>query len=81
MASLDAVTTELVGIAAAVAGHCQPCLEYHVAEARKLGAGDDQIQEAVKLAEAVSRSGDKHMHEFAVQTIQVTPGRNPGRRE
>jgi len=77
MASLDAVTTELIGIAAAVAGHCQPCLEYHLAEARKLGVGDDQIQEAVKLAEAVSRSGDKHMRDFALRSIRVAAAARP----
>lgn len=71
MASLDTVTTELIGIAAAVAGHCQPCLECHLAEARRLGAGEEQIQEAVKLAEAVSRAGDKHMREFARRNTQA----------
>ena len=77
MASLDAATTELVGIAASVAGHCQPCLEYHLAEARKLGVGDDQIQEAVKLAEAVSRSGDKHMRDFARRSMRVAAAARP----
>jgi AhpD family alkylhydroperoxidase len=70
MASLDAVMTESIGIAAAVAGHCRPCLEYHLAEARGLGVSDDQIREAVKLAEAISRSGDRRMHEFAQKAIK-----------
>jgi len=65
MKVLDAVTKELVGVAAAVAGHCQPCLEYHLAEARKLGVSEDEIRAAVKLAQAVRRSGDRHMDEFA----------------
>jgi len=77
MASLDVVTTELVGIAAAVAGHCQPCLEYHLAEARQLGVDEDQIQEAVKLAEAVSRSGDKHMRDFARKTMRLPAAARP----
>jgi len=77
MASLDAVTTELVGIAAAVAGHCQPCLEYHLAEARQLGVSEDQIQQAVKLAEAVSRSGDKHMRDFARKTMRLPAAARP----
>jgi AhpD family alkylhydroperoxidase len=77
MASLDVVTTELVGIAAAVAGHCQPCLEYHLAEARQLGVDEDQIQEAVKLAEAVSRAGDKHMRDFARKTMRLPAAARP----
>jgi len=52
------------------APHCGPCLEYHLAEARGLGVSDDQIREAVKLAEAISRSGDRRMHEFAQKAIK-----------
>ena len=33
---MDAKTKELVGIAAAVAGHCQKCFAYHYNEAKKL---------------------------------------------
>jgi len=77
MASLDVATTELIGIAAAVAGHCQPCLEYHLAEARHLGVGEDQIQEAVKLAEAVSRAGDRHMHDFTRKTMRLPAAARP----
>lgn len=75
MELLDAVTKELVGVAASVAGHCQPCLEYHLAEARRLGATEDQIQDAVKLAEAVSRAGDRHMHAFARKSMQAAAAR------
>jgi len=75
MAALDATAQELIGIAAAVAGHCRPCLEYHLAEARGLGVSDDQIREAVKLAEAISRSGDRRMHEFAEGDQGRTGGR------
>jgi AhpD family alkylhydroperoxidase len=58
------MTTELVGIAAAVAGHCEPCFVYHYNEALNLGIPFVAIEEAVSLARAVRQAGQKHMEEF-----------------
>jgi len=62
---LDPITNELVGIAAAVAGHCEPCFNYHYNEALNLGIPFVAIEEAVNLARAVRRAGQMHMEEFA----------------
>jgi AhpD family alkylhydroperoxidase len=62
---LDPITTELVGIAAAVAGHCEPCFTYHYNEALNLGVPFVAIEEAVNLARSVRQAGQKHMEEFA----------------
>jgi AhpD family alkylhydroperoxidase len=67
--SLDPMTTELVGIAAAVAGHCEPCFVYHYNEALNLGIPFVAIEEAVNLAGAVHRAGQKHMEEFATRRM------------
>ncbi|MFN2238912.1 MAG: carboxymuconolactone decarboxylase family protein [Thermoanaerobaculia bacterium] len=64
---LDRRTTELVGIAAAVAGHCQPCFDYHYATALEAGVTREEIQAAVKLARAVRAAGDRHMDEHVNQ--------------
>jgi AhpD family alkylhydroperoxidase len=37
MEILDPKTKEFIGIAAAVAGLCQPCFDYHFGEAQKYG--------------------------------------------
>lgn len=63
--TLDAWTKELVAIAAAVAGKCQPCFAYHFKQARELGIGMDLIREAVRMAKEIRASGDKHMDGFA----------------
>jgi len=68
-AQMDPKTTELVGIAAAVAGHCQPCFAYHYREAVRLGVSVEEIQAAVELARAVRGSGDRHMDEFAMRQM------------
>ena len=62
---MNAATKELVAIAAAVAGKCQPCFVYHYKQAREEGIGEDLIREAIQLAKDIRASGDKHMDEFA----------------
>jgi AhpD family alkylhydroperoxidase len=66
---MNTETKELVAIAAAVAGKCQPCFAYHYKQAREQGIGEDLIREAVQLAKDIRASGDKHMDEFAERRI------------
>ncbi len=62
---MDEKTMELVGIAAAIAGHCQPCFHYHYQKVRELGISAEDIDKTIDLALRISASGDSHMHEFA----------------
>lgn len=53
---MDALTTrerELVALGAALGSNCVPCIEYHVPEARKAGLTDQQIREAIRLADKI----------------------------
>lgn len=68
-APLEPGTRELVGIAAAVAGHCQPCFTYHYREALSAGVTAEAIQAAIELARAVRSAGDRHMDEFVVRRM------------
>lgn len=63
--ALDPRTTELVGIAAAIAGHCQPCFDFHYKKALELGVSPEEIRAAVTLARAVRAAGDRHLDEHA----------------
>ncbi len=58
-----------MGIAAAIAGHCQPCFAYHYKEALRLGVAEKSIRAAVDLARAVRQAADKHMDEFAARRM------------
>jgi AhpD family alkylhydroperoxidase len=58
-------TKEIAAIAASVAGHCQPCLKHHMEKARLLGIPEEDIQGAIRLAQAISGKGDERMQEFA----------------
>lgn len=64
---LDPKTKEFIGIAAAVAGHCQPCFDYHFAEAKKLGITLEEVKATVKIAQAVRQAGDSNMDKY-IQT-------------
>ncbi|MCP8306403.1 MAG: carboxymuconolactone decarboxylase family protein [archaeon] len=65
---LDPKTKELVAIAAAVAGLCQPCFDHHLAKAKKLGINEIEIREAIKISQTVRKRGNELMDEF-IETI------------
>lgn len=46
---------EFVALGAALGSNCKPCVEHHVAEARKAGLSDAQISAAIQLADAVRK--------------------------
>jgi len=66
---MDKKTFELVGIAASVAGHCQPCLRYHMRAAKKLGIEKKDVRATVALAKAISKAGDESMSELANKLV------------
>jgi AhpD family alkylhydroperoxidase len=61
---MDDQTKELIAIGASVTANCQPCLEYHLAEAKKLGAGDEDIQEAIETGQLVKKGAIRKFNEF-----------------
>ena len=71
---IKAETKELVAIAAAVAGKCQPCFAHHFKQAQQLGIPQEQIEEAVQLAKDIRASGDRHMDGYAEQSM-IQPNR------
>lgn len=71
---MDEKTKELVGIAASIAAHCQPCFFYHLKKAEKLQIPLEDIREAIDLAIAISQSGDKNMVEFAERRLKKDTG-------
>lgn len=68
---LDPKTTELIAIAASVVAKCQPCLDYHSEEARKAGATDSDIRNAVNIARMVRRAGDENMDKYADERLNT----------
>lgn len=62
---MDTQTKELIAIGASVTAHCVPSLRYHLHEARKAGAHEDQIETAVKVGRMVRKGAAEKWDEEA----------------
>lgn len=62
---IDNKTKELVAIGASVTANCQPCLQYHLAEARRFGAGEQEIADAIEVGKQVRRGASAKMDAFS----------------
>lgn len=52
--ALDRKTKELIGLSVSLAVGCRPCFELHTNKARRAGATDQEIREAVAVAEVIA---------------------------
>jgi len=60
---------ELVAVAAAIAANCEPCLDRHVAAARRLGVADADIRRAVATATKVKDTPARAMSGHADELL------------
>ena len=67
---------ELIAIGASIAGHCQPCLTYHVAQARTMGIADHDIGDAIAVGHMVEKGAMAAMHEFEKDVIRTPKQQN-----
>jgi len=51
---LSIKTKELIAIAVSLGAGCEPCYETHLEKAKKLGNTDEEIREAIAVAELVA---------------------------
>lgn len=52
---MDERTKELIAIGASAAVNCHPCLDYHLAECRRIGIEGEEIRTAIEVGMAVNR--------------------------
>lgn len=74
----DEKTKELIAIGASITANCHPCLDYHVAKARELGIGNDEISQAIEVGKQVRRGASAKTDRLAAehvgcQTAQTSP--------
>lgn len=60
---------ELVALGAAMGSNCIPCIEHHIPEARKSGLSDEQIKEAIELADKVRQVPARKVLKAAQQQL------------
>lgn len=56
---------EMVALGAAYALHCRPCMEYHKQQAIEAGLTQEEMQAAIRVADAVREGAGKKSKEFA----------------
>jgi AhpD family alkylhydroperoxidase len=71
MEILDPKSREFIGIAAAVAGLCQPCFDYHFTEAQKLGITLEEIRATVRLAQTIRQAGKGNMDKYIQAKLEI----------
>ena len=74
MEILDPKTREFIGIAAAVAGLCQPCFDFHFAEAQKLGITLEEIRATVRFAQSIRQAGKGNMDKYIQAKLEIQGG-------
>jgi len=65
--NLDTRMKALIAVGASVTANCQPCLQYHVSNAREAGADDEDIVMAIAVAKAVRKGASAKMDDFAAR--------------
>ncbi len=68
---MDEKMKELIALGASVGAHCQPCLTYHVAKAKELGIGEDEIREAIAVGHMVEKGAMSAMRQFSAGIFDV----------
>lgn len=66
--TFDKRTVELIVLGASVAANCQPCLQFHINEALKVGITQPEIQAAIQVGKTV-RKGAAHKMDQLISTI------------
>ena len=63
----------LVALGAAIASNCVPCVEYHIPGARRVGLSDDEIDQALAIADKVRQVPARAVLEAALARIEASP--------
>ena len=68
---LDDRIKELIAVGASITANCQPCLQYHTSEARKSGADEQDVMEAIDVGKMVRRGAAAKMDKVAATLTQT----------
>jgi selenide,water dikinase len=74
--AIDARTKELINLALVLHARCQPCVRAHLAKARKMGIGQEEIDEAAWLATAMGGAPVRLFYAEALEA-ESAQARNP----
>ncbi len=70
---MDEQTKELIAIGASFTANCEPCVEYHVARARQVGASEADIRSAIGVGRMVRKGAAGRFDQF-IESSHKAPG-------
>lgn len=73
MSHLAARDRELVSLGAALASNCVPCIEHHIPQARSAGLKEEEISEAIEIADRVRQHPAYKVLEVALKLMSAGP--------
>ena len=77
MSHLTVQQSELAAIGASLASNCIPCIKYHVRKGREAGLTDEEIAEAIEVADAVRKVPARKVREAARASLGGESPRGP----
>lgn len=73
MSGLSSREKSLVALGSAIASNCVPCVEYHIPGAQRAGISDQEIDEALEIADKVRQVPARAVLEAALARIETSP--------
>jgi AhpD family alkylhydroperoxidase len=70
---IDDKTKELIAIGASIVANCQPCLQYHVARAQRVGVDTEEMADAIEIGKLVRKGAGIKMDTFAANLTGAVP--------
>jgi AhpD family alkylhydroperoxidase len=76
---IDDKTRELIAIGASITANCQPCLQYHMAQAQRLSADPQELTDAIEIGKQVRKGAGAKMDTFAANLTGAAPSAEVGK--
>ncbi len=73
---LDKKTKELMALSISIVTKCEPCMEWHLDQAMKAGATDEQIYETIDVAIEMGGGQAAAYARFVLKALEYFKGKN-----
>jgi len=67
---IDSKIKELIAIGASVSANCQPCVKYHVNQAREMAIDEKEIQQAIEVGKMVRKGAADQMDKLVSAVVK-----------
>ena len=67
---IDSKIKELIAIGASVTANCNPCVKYHVNQAREMAIDEKEIQQAIEVGKMVRKGAADQMDKLASAVLK-----------